>query len=532
MITKKFLLKVCFIPLMVIGTMILVSCSNNDDKTSSESVLPFKSVSVEADNETVEATVADTKHLNLSFNMAEKFDPAKVKVELTPGYTLIYPTNPDSADLATYPVLNFRAPDNHIVKYWFNISSKALPILDQTKIDANGISNEITVSNAKKEVVIAFDNTKMDMSDITLKFNDGSLMEGASVSDNLTYDFTQGLSQDLAVNSGGVERHYTVRLDVSPYLGNPKTYGFTNVTSTYADQTKYPSLNIYHTTTVLNVPVANGGGYPETPWSWDGPDISWYLAYVGDWTANRELTSAPCEIFYATMDDSALKGRLASVNDSMTIAKMSDFIALGGISKKEETLLYVDSKEINNSTNYGAKRSGGIGFSKDGKMLFNNMSIIDGVLYKYPFATDFPDKNYVGTPWTEAVSAASGRTWAVRNGHLMTRLDLYHNDDTGWEVCMGEAWNGVWRYRSFVGRTYDNKIGVCVCVGSDAGQWMDLSAPQTAWLLYKLGWRDVFCCGTNYWQDNDYTPSLRIGGKMIWGSDTQKTEYCIGFSLK
>ena len=82
-----------------------------------------------------------------------------------------------------------------------------------------------------------------------------------------------------------------------------------------------------------------------------------------------------------------------------------------------------------------------------------------------------------GIPW-DVVSAASGHPWLVREGHLLTRLEMYWND-SGWETALGEAWNGT-RSRSYIGLTYDNKLGVAA-VSEGTGTC------QAAWLLYKMG---------------------------------------------
>ena len=97
-------------------------CSCSDDRTVASGGLPYKSIRVTVDGETVTAERIDDKNLALRFDMAEDFSHARIDVELSEGYSVIFPTDVTAADLDTYPVLNFRAPDNRIVKVWFTIS--------------------------------------------------------------------------------------------------------------------------------------------------------------------------------------------------------------------------------------------------------------------------------------------------------------------------------------------------------------------------------------------------------------------------
>ena len=191
---ENTLLRICFIPILYIGMMIC-SSSCTDENEKNDQNQPFKSVSVEVDKEKVLAEVVDGKYLSLSFETAENFSEAKLDIELNDGYELIFPTDINKADLANYPVLNFRAPDHRIVKYWFNIFSKAFPIVDETKIGVLGLPNSVTVQNSTKEVLVNFNKSLMDMSNVELHFDEGALMEGAEIMSDLVYDFTQDLTQ-------------------------------------------------------------------------------------------------------------------------------------------------------------------------------------------------------------------------------------------------------------------------------------------------------------------------------------------------
>ena len=90
---------------------LLLSCSDADGDNMKSPVqgVPFRSIYVEVDQERVKAEMLDSKNLSLSFNTAENFAESKIEVELEDGYELIFPSDINKADLANYPVLNFRS---------------------------------------------------------------------------------------------------------------------------------------------------------------------------------------------------------------------------------------------------------------------------------------------------------------------------------------------------------------------------------------------------------------------------------------
>lgn len=276
-------------------------CSCSDDRTVASGGLPYKSIRVTVDGETVTAERIDDKNLALRFDMAEDFSHARIDVELSEGYSVIFPTDVTAADLDTYPVLNFRAPDNRIVKVWFTISSKAFPIIDATKVTASGIGGCVSVSG--KTLTITYERS-MDRGEIELDFAEGALMEGASIASSTTFDFTESLTRQLKVEMDGKERIYNVRIDYSKVMDKPIVYGFSEVTGNYVDQQLYPFLNVYKATTVNSVPV-RGAATSETPWSWDpgAGDLDVYLAFIGNWAANRPTeTIEGIEFAFATID--------------------------------------------------------------------------------------------------------------------------------------------------------------------------------------------------------------------------------------
>lgn len=132
-------------------------CSCSDDRTVSSGGLPYKSIRVTVDGETVTAERIDDKNLALRFEMAEVSHMPGSTSSSTRAIRSFSRTDVTAADLDTYPVLNFRAPDNRIVKVWFTISSKAFPITDATKVTASGIGGCVSVSG--KTLTITYERS-------------------------------------------------------------------------------------------------------------------------------------------------------------------------------------------------------------------------------------------------------------------------------------------------------------------------------------------------------------------------------------
>ena len=55
---------------------------------------------------------------------------------------------------------------------------------------------------------------------------------------------------------------------------------------------------------------------------------------------------------------------------------------------------------------------------------------------------------------------------------------------------------------------------------------------QASWLLYKMGWKDVFyVAGSNY-LDDGFTPTLKVGGNVVVGKADQAAQYAIAIDVK
>ena len=199
-------------------------------------------------------------------------------------------------------------------------------------------------------------------------------------------------------------------------------------------------------------------------------------------------------------------------------------ITMSGKPLGENTMLYWNGQVLSRTNTSDAGWRAAVGFDEEGRVSFYNASIQDEKMIRMPNYDSYPD-NYLTTAsdW-DVISAACGHPWLVRNGHCMTRLEMYVNDATNWEVALGEAWNGT-RARSFMGITYDNKVGCAVVADG-------MSTCQAAWVLEKLGWKEVFYVGGNYYMANDFVPTLCVNGKLVVGDMNQQAQYCVAIDAK
>ena len=135
---------------------------------------------------------------------------------------------------------------------------------------------------------IYFNAQTMTDSNIQLEFQEGALIEGATV-ENTTFDFSQTLAADVVIAVGEQQVVYTLKLDKSSLMPNPATLGFSDVTSDYTDA---EGVTIYKAAAIAEVPELQrfyGGSQfvAETPY---GPYDGWiYMNSDPDktvWVAN------------------------------------------------------------------------------------------------------------------------------------------------------------------------------------------------------------------------------------------------------
>ena len=208
-----------------------------DDKPGQEEVyaeVPFETITLTAGAETVEGTIGENS-VSFKFAEVEDFTACSYNFEVNKGWTCTWPTDPTNVDLTVDEnlVLQFTSPKNAIVKYFVSFTSNTLPIVDASKIKVVGDDAAVVeVNNAKKSMKIYFNAQTMTDSNIQLEFQEGALIEGATVA-NTTFDFSQTLAAEVIIAVGEQQVVYTLKLDKSSLMPNPATLGFSDITADY-----------------------------------------------------------------------------------------------------------------------------------------------------------------------------------------------------------------------------------------------------------------------------------------------------------
>ena len=570
----------------VLAGMFLLGCEkepeNQEGQTTSD--VPFTSVTFTIGDETVEGVVSDDRTITIQFENVEDFTKASMTIELNPGYTLTYPTDLDNVNLAEAPVLNFRAPDNSIIKYNLVIRSYALVIADAAKIQVNSLEPGVgvTFDNAAKQIVITFDKSQMVPEDITLTFNEGALQSDATVQDT-AFDFSKGLEQPLIFTIGDQQREYSVRLDVSnviPYT--PRSIGFTDETSQWVNTEEYPYIEVYRTS-APGIPVPlfclNNCWMGENPHDWDtscyidadgdgvaeSPDYEYTNAhdgfsFMGDWEEGRPTMMCTGEFLIVTFDQNKVTGSIVSdAGMTLDVNDMTSLISVSGARTQTEQskidqsqrTIYVDGsyiyQELNVSedeTNGQPEYRGALGFDADGRICFTTMIPTDPpTQIPLNLTQEKPDLS-VATPW-EIEDAVTSMPFAYRDGYALSFRDVFHNDFfDGWYEAFGYGWNSFYNARAVIGRTYDNKIGIAL-TGPGAEAYdnqpegydcrpIGYSYPQICYILSQLGWRDVFPIYFNSGTSGTLANNIKLNGQLLMTYDdpaalTTKSSYCICF---
>ncbi len=524
---KNFLRLIAGKILSLLGLVaLLLSCSDADGDNMKSPVqgVPFRSIYVEVDQERVKAEMLDSKNLSLSFNTAENFAESKIEVELEDGYELIFPSDINKADLANYPVLNFRSPDNQIRKYWLTIVSKAFPIVDASKISVVNANVDVTLNSANRQITVAFDKRTMNMADVELQFAEGAILKESEIASSLHFDFSERLSQPLVIKQpNGVERTYTVDLNVATAMVEPKSLGFSDITADYLPIEEYPFISIYQATTIVNVPILNVGD--ETPFSWVSP---YDPSMIGDWSEGRQTeTVSNTKFSVITIDKAKAKAQLKSNNGRILMNQVHSLIAMSGRSVLEKTFLCIDETLVSTVNSGDAGWRSSFGFNAKGEVFFGTTAISDNKLMKLPYFDSHPGDSYLenAVEWNGITSLACAHPWLIRNGRRMTSAEIINNDGTAWEVALGEAWNGNKRMRSYVGVTYDHKLALAV---TEEG----FGTNQGAWVLEQLGWREVLYVGGSYYEADDFVTTLLVNGKVVQGNANQEVMYCVTVDAK
>ena len=535
-----------------------------DDKPGQEEVyaeVPFETITLTAGAETVEGTIGENS-VSFKFAEVEDFTACSYNFEVNKGWTCTWPTDPKNVDLTVDEnlVLQFTSPKNAIVKYFVSFTSNTLPIVDASKIKVVGDDAAVVeVNNAKKSMKIYFNAQTMTDSNIQLEFQEGALIEGATVA-NTTFDFSQTLAAEVVIAVGEQQVVYTLKLDKSSLMPNPATLGFSDVTADYTDA---EGVTIFKASAINGVPERQrfyGGSQfvQETPYGpYDGwiymnsdPDKTVWVA-LGDWTEDRtKVNIDPCEVVVVLLDQTEVAGKMFCADGGVTAGTVSSLVTVTGHSLAQgDAGLYADGKfyddyatatYVNYNNNEAPFPRTAIAFDAEGNFTTATLAYAWGEFYKW-------DKLYTDSSAPIAVDQFSSTVnvtsvaWTcpapVRGSHALTKDELQFSD-CGWEPSFGDAWNGN-RARMFAGVTEDGRIGFAAFQGSfgyiEELGWEDFNGVGTfqgAWLLQKFGFKDVIQIGTAMYTEDGFKPTIILDGQTLIGEPSQAAKYCIGYDVR
>lgn len=539
--------------LCVISLGMLASCTEKAPEAPVYSDKPFDTISLEADGETVEGVVSGTA-VSFSFTTAENFTAARLILTVNDGWNLVFPADPDNYDVSTDPNIYFTDPEGKKVQYTVTITSNALPIVDGSKITVEG-GYALTYNVATKAFVITYADG-MDRSKVTLVFGEGSLMEGAQVS-NPTLDLSEGPAE-LTITVGTVSKTFPVSLDYSSALVDPKTWGFSEIT-TDAQKAKIPSLTVLNAKSLSKqVPAPNTGA--ETQAWWDNSSYEDQIAkmgLLGDYDANKAMVDmAACNFTIVTFNERDYKGKIISdataVKSGKAAESVNSLITMSGCPAawtcwvKSEGTIYskesaswwtgVKAKGTSHGLCFGFDANGKMGlkritpdpsadifhvlgdFRKASEFGFNYGTKLDDTSYA-PFRDDFKVE---GEDWA-VTGAAYFNPALVVDGYKVRFADAMAND--GDTEVLGQGFNGT-RSRCYIGRTIDNKLGLATINGKT------MTIMQGAYVLADLGWTDVYYVGGDNYQADAFQPTITVDGAIVAGQEGQMAKYVIAFEAK
>lgn len=539
--------------LCVISLGMLASCTEKAPEAPVYSDKPFDTISLEADGETVEGVVSGTA-VSFSFTTAENFTAARLILTVNDGWNLVFPADPDNYDVSTDPNIYFTDPEGKKVQYTVTITSNALPIVDGSKITVEG-GYALSYNVATKAFVITYDKG-MDRSEVTLVFGEGSLMEGAQVS-NPTLDLSEGPAE-LTITVGTVSKTFPVSIDYSSVLVDPKTWGFSEIT-TDEQKAKIPSLTVLNATSLSKqVPAPNTGKETHEWWNNNGyEDQIAKMGLLGDYDANKAMVDmAACDFTIVTFNERDYKGKIISdataVKSGKAAESVNSLITMSGCPAawtcwvKSEGTIYskesagwwtgVKAKGTSHGLCFGFDANGKMGlkritpdpsadifhvlgdFRKASEFGFDYGTKLDDTSYA-PFRDDFKVE---GEDWA-VTGAAYFNPALVVDGYKVRFADAMAND--GDTEVLGQGFNGQ-RSRCYIGRTIDNKLGLATINGKT------MTIMQGAYVLADLGWTDVYYVGGDNYQADAFQPTITVDGAIVAGQEGQMAKYVIAFEAK
>ncbi len=548
--------------------------------------VPFTTLYVTIEGERQKAEVDHSaKKLTVRFDEAKHFSSASIQVDINEGWTCTYPTDLSAADLAENPVIQFRSPTKATVRYFFTVTSNALPIADASKISVTGIKGSVTVNQDSNLITIYFDASNLKgwkeiapigykdpsamdemLGHVGLVFGEGALMEGAKVSGSAEFNFFDSYRKTLVIDANGASSTFDVVLNMSAAMGNPNDFGFADVSDTYVSEDS--GVQVLSATTIPNVPIRNyrynGQQFPETPFTWDSvvqrevedvtPAHAFVFGVCGDWELDRQTETFTSEYlasaYVVYVDPERYKAKMYNSDDNQVgFTSARSFINVSAVSPLDQVVIYNGNKLYSDTyvelggtvAQVGAKSTiSTMGITPDGRIEIANAYYGGGKWHKYyrDICWDgnekYEDNLSNFTDW-DVTAAATAYPWLFRNAHAATCWEMVCTDGRHWEICYGQGWNGM-RSRVFVGRAFDGRTGIAVFNGiPDTPQppyQYGVGSCQGEYILRQLGWMDVVQIGTAFYKDSGIQFALSIDGKTVCGDTNLISGYVLGFDKR
>ena len=300
---------------------------------------------------------------------------------------------------------------------------------------------------------------------------------------------------------------------------------------------------------------------------WNGKTQSEAMAVLGDFndpaTYPGMVSISGVNFTIVTLDVSKVKGKLiVDDQNSISLSEVNNLVVLTGRHIKDKGnlggrgILYADNKTYCSNFPWIEQQPENVqfgecfGFTEEGKIAFNVATVKNNALmkvrfyeanysedinddnkypepYSFPGSTTFDCRNYLDGAWNVKY-AAYGYPWLVKNGKKLTYKQVMGNN--GFNDSMGD--NEVAR-RALIGKTYDGKVGIAVVGRGEADGSDGLTLLQAAYVLNKIGWKDIMSIGATNWQTGDsWSPSIKIKDRLVAGVEGEGSVYVVAFDAK
>ena len=145
--------------------------------------------------------------------------------------------------------------------------------------------------------------------------------------------------------------------------------------------------------------------------------------------------------------------------------------------------------------------------------------------YNFPNVLTYDCHNYLSGDWN-VVSAAYGYPCFAKDGQALTYKQVLGNN--GFSDSMGD---NVYGQFIMIGKTFDGKVAIAIVSKENEGD-SELTPLQAAYVLNKMGWKDIMCVGVTDWQSGSWNPGLMVDGKLVAGQDTDGSVFVMAFDAK